>query len=144
MSTIQILRLPKLRQRGNGWGNIWSRLRTFLRPILSSVVEKAKPIGKDMLKRVGEQSIKTGADILSDVAKGAPVGDTIKSRVKQGVSEGKEQVVDSFKKGIKRQTGGKKRHTTSRQVGKGRKKNLSKKKNKKISKKKSKYIFPIV
>ena len=135
MTSIKILRLPKRYQRGAGWGNVFARISSILRPFLSSAVRAGKPIAQNTIKRLANESIKTGANIISDIAEGQNVKEAIKKRGKEGLSTGKDILVDEVKKGINRQVGGK-----SHSHQKGGRKKLGVQ-HKKIKKKKSKFLF---
>ncbi len=86
-------------QRGAGIGNVFRGLVRFLLPV-------AKTVGKSL----GKQALRTGAQIASDLAGGATLEQTVKSRGSQALKTmGKKAV------GKKR----KKRKTTKGQKGKG-------------------------
>ena len=107
MTSIRILRLPNKYQKGAGWGNVFSRITSFLRPFLSSAIRAGKPMAQNAIKQIANESIKTGANIISDITEGQNIKESIKQRGKQGLKSGKNILVDEVKKGINRQMGGK-------------------------------------
>ena len=124
MSNIRILRLPN--QRGRGWGNVMSRFSNFLRPLFSSVIRSAKPIASRTLRRLGEEGIKEGAQIISDLATGDK--EVVKKKLKKGLKRGKEILVDEIENHINSsQTGGKKRKKLQTKRKKKYKKKVRKK-----------------
>lgn len=113
MTSIRILRLPKVAQRGYGVGGVFSRIFSSLKPFISSLLRSGRPLAQKALKHVGEQAIETGSKIISDVAAGEDVKSAVKSRGKEALKKGKDAVLkkakDIAEKGINRQTGGRKR-----------------------------------
>lgn len=98
-------------QRGHGLGSIFSAIGRFALPILRRVA----PI-------VGRKILKTGAEILGDVAAGQAFKTAAKTRVVDRVSEG----INKFVAGEENQSGsGKRRRKVSK--NKQRKRRQSKK-----------------
>ena len=64
--------LPFL-QRGHGLGNVLAGLFRTLRPILWS---GAKSIGKETLKALGREALRTGTNIIRDIAENPPAQTT--------------------------------------------------------------------
>ena len=122
MTNIRILRLSDRFQRGRGWGNVFGRIASFLRPLLSSALRAGKPVAQKALKRIANESIKTGANIISDIAEGQDVKEAIRQRAKEGVKAGKDIVLDEVRKGINSQRGGKRKHKLQGGGQRGRKK----------------------
>jgi hypothetical protein len=60
---------PYYVQRGHGLGNIVGGLFRFLRPLLWS---GAKSVGKEAAKALGRAALRTGTDIIRDVAANPP------------------------------------------------------------------------
>jgi hypothetical protein len=60
---------PYYVQRGHGLGNILPGLFRILRPLLWS---GAKSVGKEAVKALGRAALRTGCDIIRDVAANPP------------------------------------------------------------------------
>ena len=76
--------------RGYGLGGLFSRLGTFLKPLLRTAASAAKPIAKQTLKELGKQGLNVATSTLTDVIEGrAPVKEAMKRNVKQGAKKAK-------------------------------------------------------
>ena len=64
---------PPFVQRGHGLGNVLAGLFRTLRPILWS---GAKSIGKETLKALGREALRTGTNIIRDIAENPPAQTT--------------------------------------------------------------------
>ena len=102
MKTIQLpLRRVHIQRnlRGYGLGGLFSRLGTFLKPLLKTAASAAKPIAKQTLKELGQQGLNVATSTLTDVIEGrAPVKEAMKKNVKRGAKEAKSVL----QRGVKR------------------------------------------
>jgi len=64
---------PPFVQRGHGLGNVLAGLFRTLRPIFWS---GAKSIGKETLKALGREAIRTGSNTIRDIAENPPTQTT--------------------------------------------------------------------
>jgi hypothetical protein len=64
-----IYTIPYYAQRGHGVGNILTGLFRILKPLLWS---GAKSVGKEAVKALGREALRTGTDIIRDVAANLP------------------------------------------------------------------------
>ena len=133
---MKVLSLPRRRvhpMRGHGIGGIFSRIASFVKPLLRSAVTAAKPIAKQTLKKLGKTGLQVAASTLGDVVEGGiPLKQAVKQNVKRGVKRGKSTIKAGAKKALKRSVSSVQKDINSKsQTGKGKskKKRGRKKKN---------------
>ena len=87
--------------RGYGLGGLFSRLGTFLKPLLRTAASAAKPIAKQTLKELGKQGLNVATSTLTDVIEGrAPVKEAMKRNVKQGAKKAKSTLQGGVKRAL--------------------------------------------
>jgi hypothetical protein len=80
--------------RGDGIGDVFKSLWQFL-----------KPLAVDVAKGIGQESLSAGGRILSNLAQGADLRDTVSREGQAGVKRILESASKSFQKGNAIQTG---------------------------------------
>ena len=74
MTSMRTLQLPYRARRleGKGIGGLFSRLGSFVRPLLKTAIKSTRPIAKQVAKQLATEGISattsTAADMLSGVA----------------------------------------------------------------------------
>ena len=94
---MRIIQLPSSRRhmKGGGIGNLFSKLTTFVRPLLKTAFRAAKPIAKKTIKQIGKEGVNAASNTFSDVL-------VNKMGVKEAATKNMKKSVDVAKKGMKR------------------------------------------
>ena len=105
MRTIQlpyqrpmVNQMRKIQYGRGGVGSLFSRLASFLRPVLSKAVKVAAPHARQALKDVGREGLQVAANTLSDVVQGK----NSKESLKRNLEEGKTNAVKKLKTNVKK------------------------------------------
>ena len=113
MLTFKIPRRHSL--RGAGLGRLFSRLGSFLTPLIKSGLKVAKPIARRAAKELGKTALQTASNAMVDIAAGTDPHEAIKRNLKEGIGEAKQiakkgakKTYSSVKRQVKRQRGGSK------------------------------------
>ena len=100
---MRILKLPMRRVHtlpptGYGIGSLFSRLGTFLKPLVRTAFASAKPVAKRTLKQLAKQGLETATSTALDVI----AGEKPSTALKQNVHRAKSRVKKTLKTGMKR------------------------------------------
>lgn len=142
---MKILRLPMRRthpMRGRGLGGIFSRVLSFVKPLLKTAVTAAKPIAKQTLKKLGKTGLDVAASTAADIIEGGvPIKKAVKRNVRKGIKKGKttlkEGATSALKTGV---TAIQKDIKGQAQAGRGKKRQRGRPRGKK-NRKKNRGIF---
>jgi len=83
---------PPIIQRGHGLGSILAGLYRTLRPILWS---GAKSMGKEALKALGREALRTGTNIIKDIAENPPTQTT--DIISRHVAGSKQNIINKLR-----------------------------------------------
>ena len=88
--------------RGKGLGGIFSRVISFVKPLLKSAVTAAKPIAKESLKQLGKTGLDVAASTAADIIEGGvPIKKAVRKNVRRGMKKGKATLKDGAKNVLK-------------------------------------------
>lgn len=82
---MQTVKLPRRVQYGQGLGGLFSRMFSFVKPLISTAVRASKPIVKNALKNAGREGLKVGAEFIGDVLNGKNAKQSLAARSKKGL-----------------------------------------------------------
>jgi hypothetical protein len=90
-----IYSIPPFVQRGHGIGSVLTGLFRTLRPILWS---GAKTMGKETLKALGREALRTGGKILTDIAEKTPQTET-RDIISKHVTDSTQNIIKKLRGG---------------------------------------------
>jgi hypothetical protein len=82
---MQTIKLPRRVHYGQGIGGLFSRMFSFVKPLISTAVRASKPILKNVLKDAGREGLKVGAEFIGDVLNGKNGKQSLAARSKKGL-----------------------------------------------------------
>ena len=120
--------------RGHGWGGLFSRLTSYVKPLLKSAVRAARPVARETLRELGEQGLNVATSTLSDIAEGNNVKEALKRNVRRGATRAKSTLKTGVKRAAKQSISQVQKDIKRRkQTGKGKKKKTPPKKRRRIN-----------
>jgi hypothetical protein len=124
---MQTVKLPRRSQVGQGLGGLFSRVFSFVRPLIGTAIKASKPMIKNVLKRAGREGLKAGSEFIGDVLNGENANQPSTSRPRNAL----KRTFSKTRNDIKTSSMGKKLIQIQRQFAKAKKKKPAKKKQKK-------------
>ena len=136
---MRILKLPMRRVHtlpptGYGIGSLFSRLGTFVKPLLRTAFAAAKPAARRTLKQLAKQGLETATSTALDVIS----GEKPSTALKQNVRKAAPKVGSTVKAGMKRGASAVRSAIKAKQSGAGVKRRRVSCKKRQRSKKKKK------
>ena len=139
---MRIFRAPRRRHHvGYGFGNIFSSIGRFVKPLLKSAVSAARPALKRTLKDLGKEGLKAAGSTAFDVLSGEPPKKALKKNIRRAAGGAKKTLKAGMKRGasdihqaIKRKQTGSGVKRRRRIVKKGKKKKSNRKTKRKTRK----------
>lgn len=136
---MRILKLPMRRvstlpKTGYGIGSLFSRLGTFVKPLLRTAFAAAKPAARRTLKQLAKQGLETATSTALDVISGEKPSTALKQNVRRAIPQAKSTV----KAGMKRGSAAVKNAIKGKQSGSGAKRRKVSGKKRQASTKKKK------
>ena len=124
---MQTVKLPRRFQVGQGLGGLFSRVFSFVRPLIGTAIKASKPMIKNVLKRAGREGLKAGSEFIGDLLNGENAKQSSTSRSRNAL----KRTFSKTRNDIKTPSMGKKLIQIQRQFAKAKKKKPAKKKQKK-------------
>ena len=121
---MQTVKLPRRFQVGQGLGGLFSRVFSFVRPLIGTAIKASKPIVKNVLKRAGREGLKAGSEFIGDLLNGENARQSSISRSRNAL----KRTFSKTRNAIKTPSMEKKLIQVQRQFAKAKKKPAKKKK----------------
>lgn len=148
--SMKIIRIPYHRRhmRGSGLGGLFSKLTTFVKPLLKSAFQAAKPLAKQTLKEIGKHGLHAASSTINDALTGdMTLKEAARKNIKKGWKRAKKTGVRGAKQAARASADEVMKHIKRKQTGSGKvakakkKKGQNKKKKKQTSRRGFRGIF---